>query len=125
VGDDGTICVVEQEIKGICPKCGGNLIEKRGRFGRFFACSNYPECKYTEAYSLGYKCPMEGCQGKLVEKISKKKKRFISCSQYPTCTFATNKEPTEGVCPVCGAPTLFSFRRNTLCLRKDCGWKSK
>ena len=124
VGDDGTISVVEQEIKGTCKKCGGNLIEKRGRFGRFFACSNYPECKYTEPYSLGFLCPVEGCQGKLVEKISKKKRRFISCSQYPTCTFATNNEPTEGVCPVCGAPTLFSFRRNTLCLRKDCGWKS-
>ncbi len=125
VADDGTISVVEQEIKGICPKCGGNLIEKRGRFGRFFACSNYPECKYTESYSLGFRCPVEGCTGKLVEKISKKKKRFISCSQYPTCTFATNKEPTEGACPVCGAPTLFSFRRSTMCLRKDCGWKSK
>jgi DNA topoisomerase I len=125
VGDDGTISVVEQEIKGTCKKCGGNLIEKRGRFGRFFACSNYPECKYTEAYSLGFQCPMEGCSGKLVEKTSKKNRRFISCSEYPTCTFATNNEPTEGVCPVCGAPTLFSFRRNTLCLRKDCGWKSK
>jgi len=125
IGDDGKISVVEQEIKGICQKCGGNLIEKRGRFGRFFACSNYPECKYTEPYSLGFHCPEEGCTGKLVEKTSKKKKRFISCSKYPTCTFATNKEPTEGVCPVCGAPTLFSFRRNTLCLRKDCGWKSK
>jgi DNA topoisomerase I len=124
VGDDGTISVVEQEIKGVCKKCGGNLIEKRGRFGRFFACSNYPECKYTEAYSLGFQCPMEGCTGKLVEKTSKKNRRFISCSEYPTCKFATNSEPTEGVCPVCGAPTLFSFRRNTLCLRKDCGWKS-
>jgi DNA topoisomerase-1 len=124
VGDDGKISVVEQEIKGTCKKCGGNLIEKRGRFGRFFACSNYPECKYTEPYSLGFQCPVEGCQGKLVEKTSKKKRRFISCSEYPTCTFATNKEPTEGVCPVCGAPTLFSYRRNGLCLRKDCGWKS-
>ena len=125
VGEDGTISVVEQVVKGTCQKCGGNLIEKRGRFGRFFACSNYPECKYTEAYSLGFQCPLEGCTGKLVEKTSKKKKRFISCSEYPKCTFATNKEPTEGVCPLCGATTLFSYRQNTLCLRKDCGWKSK
>ncbi|MBA4391123.1 MAG: type I DNA topoisomerase [Syntrophus sp. (in: bacteria)] len=124
-GDDGKISIVEQEIKGICKKCGGNLIEKRGRFGRFFACSNYPDCKYTEAYSLGFQCPLEECTGKLVEKTSKKKKRFISCSEYPKCTFATNNEPTEGVCPLCGATTLFSYRQNTLCLRKDCGWKSK
>ena len=68
----GKISIVEAEIKGTCPQCGGNLIEKRGRFGRFFACSNYPDCKYTESYSLGFACPMEGCTGKLVEKISYK-----------------------------------------------------
>jgi ssDNA-binding Zn-finger/Zn-ribbon topoisomerase 1 len=96
IGDNGKISVVEQEIKGICQKCGGNLIEKRGRFGRFFACSNYPECKYTEPYSLGFHCPEEGCTGKLVDKTSKKKKRFISCSKYPTCTFAQIK--TDGRC---------------------------
>jgi DNA topoisomerase-1 len=122
VDDDGTIKVVEAEIKGICQKCGGNLIEKRGRFGRFLACSNYPECKYTEPFNIGFQCPVEGCTGKLVEKISKKKKKFISCSKYPICTFATNTEPVEGPCPACGAPTLFSFRKKTRCLRKDCGW---
>ena len=122
VEDDGTIKVVEAEIKGTCERCGGNLIEKRGRFGRFLACSNYPECKYTEPFNIGFLCPEEGCTGKLVEKISKKKKKFISCSKYPQCTFATNTEPVEGPCPTCGAPTLFSFRKKTRCLRKDCGW---
>jgi DNA topoisomerase-1 len=122
VEDDGTIKVVEAEIKGTCLKCGGSLLEKRGRFGRFLACSNYPECKYTEPFNIGFQCPEEGCTGKLVEKISKKKRKFISCSRYPNCTFATNTEPVEGPCPACGAPTLFSFRKQTRCLRKDCGW---
>jgi len=122
VEDDGTIKVVEAEIKGTCQKCGGSLLEKRGRFGRFLACSNYPECKYTEPFHIGFQCPEEGCTGKLVEKISKKKRKFISCSRYPNCTFATNTEPLEGPCPACGAPTLFSFRKQTRCLRKDCGW---
>jgi DNA topoisomerase I len=122
VEDDGTIKVVEAEIKGTCEKCGGNLIEKRGRFGRFLACSNYPECKYTEPFHIGFQCPEERCTGKLVERISKKKKKFISCSKYPNCKFATNTEPVEGPCPTCGAPTLFSFRKKTRCLRKDCGW---
>jgi len=122
VEDDGTIKVVEAEIKGTCQKCGGSLLEKRGRFGRFLACSNYPECKYTEPFHIGFQCPEEGCTGKLVEKISKKKRKFISCSRYPNCTFATNTEPVEGPCPACGAPTLFSFRKQTRCLRKDCGW---
>jgi len=123
--NSGKITIVEVEIKGTCPQCGGNLIEKRGRFGRFFACSNYPDCKYTESYSLGFSCPMEGCSGKLVEKISKKKKRFISCSRYPDCSFASNAEPMDGPCPVCSSPTIFTFRKKNLCLRKDCGWTSK
>lgn len=125
VGSDGKITIVESEARGICPKCQGKLIEKKGKFGRFLACSNYPECKHTQAYSLGYSCPLEGCPGKLVEKTSKMKKKFVSCSEYPKCSFATNREPVEGQCPVCGAPTLFSFRKNLFCLRKDCGWKSR
>jgi DNA topoisomerase-1 len=125
VDSSGNVRVVEQEIKGKCQQCGGNLVEKSGRFGRFLACSNYPTCKYTEPYSLGFLCPVEGCTGKMVEKISKKRKRFISCSQYPKCSFATNAEPVEGPCPTCGSPTLFSYRKNISCLRKECGWKSK
>jgi DNA topoisomerase-1 len=124
-GPDGKITIVESIAHGICPACGGKLIEKKGRFGRFLACSNYPECKHTQAFSLGFVCPMEGCPGKLVEKTSKKKKKFISCSEYPKCSFATNKEPAEGECPTCGAPIMFSFRKNLYCLRKDCGWKSR
>ena len=125
VGSDGTIKIVENEVKGICEACGGNLIEKTGRFGRFLACSNYPECKHTEPYSLGFACPNEGCNGKLVEKVSKKKRKFTSCSRYPDCSFATNAEPAEGPCPACGAPTLFLYRKLLSCLRKECGWKSK
>lgn len=125
IDDDGTIKIVEQEVKGICQQCGGNLVEKRGRFGRFLACSNYPDCKFTAPYHVGYLCPEEGCTGRLVEKLSKKKKKFISCSRYPDCSFATNTEPVEGPCPTCGAPTLFSYKKQTRCLRKDCGWTSK
>lgn len=122
VEDDGTIKIVEAEIRGICERCGGNLIEKRGRFGRFLACSNYPDCKFTAPFHIGFACPEEACTGKLVEKVSKKKRKFISCSRYPDCKFATNNEPIEGPCPACGAPTLFSYRKKKQCLRKDCGW---
>ena len=125
VDSAGNIRIVEQEVKGTCPDCGGNLIEKTGRFGRFLACSNYPACKHTEPYSLGFGCPNDGCTGKLVEKVSKMKKKFTSCSRYPECSFATNAEPVEGTCPQCGAPTLFMFRKKRTCLRKECGWKSE
>ncbi len=125
IGEDGTINIQETEIKGTCKQCGGNMIEKTGRFGRFLACSNYPDCTYTEPYSLGFACPEEGCNGRLVERVSKKKKRFISCSNYPDCSFATYMEPKEGECPICKAPTLFSYKKTTSCLRKGCGWKSR
>lgn len=122
VDEAGNVKVIEQEVKGTCPKCNGALIEKRGRFGRFLACSKYPECKHTEPYSLGFACPENACTGKLVERISKKKKRFVSCSRYPDCSFATNREPAAGPCPSCQAPTLFTYRKKTSCLRKGCGW---
>jgi len=125
IEDSGALTIIENEVRGVCPRCGGNLFEKRGKFGRFLACNNYPDCTYTEPFSIGYACPQKDCTGKLVEKLSKKKKRFISCSRYPDCTFATNREPAEGPCPSCGAPTLFSYRKHLFCLRKECEWKSQ
>lgn len=125
IDNDGKIHVQEAEVKGVCKVCGGNMVEKTGRYGRFLACSNYPQCKNTEPYYLGFLCPEENCSGRLVEKTSKKKKRFISCSNYPECAFATYMEPKEGECPSCRAPTLFTYKNTLKCLRKGCGWKSK
>ena len=125
VDKDGQITIVEEESRGVCPKCGGNLVEKSGRFGRFIACSNYPDCKFTKPYTLGLHCPVENCTGELVERISKKRKKFYGCSRYPDCDFITGLAPKEGPCPSCGAPVLFSFRDRLSCLRKDCGWKSR
>ena len=124
VDKDGTISIVEEPSRGICPQCGGNLVEKTGRFGRFIACSNYPECKFTKPVTMGLHCPVEDCTGELVERISKKKKKFYGCSRYPGCDFITGLQPKEGECPSCGAPVLFSYRGKMSCLRKDCGWKS-
>jgi DNA topoisomerase-1 len=121
----GSLVIVEDEIKGTCPTCGGDLFEKAGRFGRFIACSNYPGCKYTKSVSSGFSCPEEGCTGDLIERVSKKKKRFHGCSRYPECTFATSSKPKEGSCPDCGASVIFSFRGRTFCARKDCGWKQE
>jgi len=83
VENDGTIRIVEHEVKGTCPRCAGNLVEKRGRFGRFLACSNYPDCRHTEPYSLGFACPEEGCLGKLVEKVSKKTEAIRQLLEVP------------------------------------------
>ncbi|HAR94891.1 MAG TPA: type I DNA topoisomerase [Deltaproteobacteria bacterium] len=125
VDKEGNVKVIEEESKGTCPKCGGNLYEKSGRFGRFIACSNYPDCNYTKPFSVGFACPESGCTGELVERLSKKRKRFYGCTRYPECSFATSFQPKEGPCPVCGSPVVFAGRGKNICLRKDCGWKSK
>ena len=110
VDKDGNISIVEETTHGACPQCGGTLVEKSGSFGRFIACSNYPDCKYTKPFTMGLHCPEEGCTGELVERISKKKKKFYGCSRYPDCDFATGLQPKEGECPACGAPVLFSLQ---------------
>ncbi len=124
VDKDGNISIVEETTYGPCPQCGGTLVEKSGRFGRFIACGNYPDCKYTRPFTMGLHCPQEGCQGELVERTSKKRKKFYGCSRYPDCAFATSLQPKEGECPVCKAPVLFGYKEKSSCLRKDCGWKS-
>jgi len=85
-----------------CPNCGKPLAIKTGRFGKFLACSGYPECKFTKSFQIktGASCPE--CGSELVEKINKKKRTFYGCSNYPNCDFATNFKPLAKPCPKCG-----------------------
>jgi len=93
-------------LEGKCPKCGSDLVAKTGRYGRFAACSRYPECKHTEAFPIGMNCPREGCDGKVVEKVTKRMKVFYGCSKYPDCDWASWDKPAEEECPSCGNPYL-------------------
>lgn len=85
-----------------CPKCGRPMVIKVGRFGKFLACSGYPDCKTTMPYVIktGVSCPQ--CGGELVERISRKKKVFYGCSKFPQCQFAVNRRPIAQPCPDCG-----------------------
>ena len=86
----------------VCPNCGLSMVVKVGRFGKFIACSGYPDCKTTMPYVIktGAVCPE--CGGQLVERASKKKRVFYGCSKYPECRFATNRKPIAQPCPACG-----------------------
>jgi len=108
-----------------CEKCGTNLVVKVGRFGKFFACPNYPECKFTKPFVLETegKCPE--CGGNVISKKSKKGHTFYGCSSYPSCTFMTWDAPTNEKCPECGK-TLFRSRGNVMkCLDEKCGYTKK
>jgi len=85
-----------------CPNCDRPMVIKVGRFGKFLACSGYPDCKTTMSYAVktGVSCPQ--CGGELVKRISKKKKVFYGCSKFPKCQFAVNRRPIAQPCPGCG-----------------------
>ena len=74
-----------------CEKCTKPMIIKWGRFGKFMACSGFPECKNTKSLPTGVFCPQEGCKGELVKRMSKQRRTFYGCSNYPNCNYITNK----------------------------------
>ena len=96
----------------ICPQCGGRLILRRGKFGKFYGCENYPSCRYTESITTGIKCPECGI-GELVERKSKRKRIFYACSNYPNCDFILWDKPVNKPCPECGYPLIVKSRRKT------------
>jgi DNA topoisomerase-1 len=92
-----------QASQETCPKCGRPMVIRVGRFGKFLACSGYPDCKTTMPYLVktGISCPL--CGGELVKRISKKKRVFYGCSKFPKCQFTVNRKPIAQRCPDCGS----------------------
>jgi DNA topoisomerase-1 len=118
----------EETTDELCPKCGSAMVVKRGRFGKFLACSRYPECNHTQGMSTGVTCPEDG--GKIVERRSRFGKVFYSCSNYPVCKFAIWYKPVPRPCPQCGAPFLVEkYSKKTgpyiACLKKECGYREE
>ncbi len=90
----------------MCPECGSPLVIRKGKFGEFTACSNYPSCKYIKKEEKQVieimDCPICN-KGKIVEKKTKKGKIFYGCNNYPKCKFASWDKPTSEICPECGS----------------------
>ena len=107
----------------VCPKCGKPLAIKMGRYGKFLACTGYPECKYTQSYQIktGVKCPE--CGHDLVERVSKKKRVFYGCGNYPECKFAVFYKPLPDPCPKCGGLLTQYMGRYARCTK--CNYKGK
>jgi DNA topoisomerase I len=127
--EDGTIKIVaKQDITTDekCEKCSSPMVIKTGRFGKFLACSAYPECKTTKPIPLGVKCPQDG--GDLAQKRTKKGRTFYACSNYPKCEFAIWDRPVNKACPNCHAAFLiekYSKQAGTSvqCRNEECGYK--
>lgn len=104
---DGTLEIIPKEyVKDkSCPQCGMRLIVKKGRYGRFLACEEYPNCKTALPYVLNINCP-ECKVGQFSEKASRYGKLFYGCTSYPDCNNAMWYEPKKYDCPGCGHPVM-------------------
>jgi DNA topoisomerase-1 len=88
----------------VCPNCGSPLVVRKGRYGEFVACSNYPTCKYIkkEEVVVTEVCNCPNCKGKIIERKSRKGKLFYGCNNYPKCKTAYWDKPIGRSCPECG-----------------------
>jgi DNA topoisomerase-1 len=110
-----------KETDIVCEKCGGKMLIREGRFGKFLACSNFPKCKNAkpleEEKKIAGKCPE--CGANMVERKSKKGKIFYSCEKYPDCKFMSWDITTGDKCALCSSPMIQKGNR-IKCSNKDC-----
>ncbi len=85
-----------------CDKCGAMMVYKMGRFGRFLACPNFPDCRNTKPILNYIEAPCPSCGSRLMEKTSRKNRKFFGCECYPECDFVSWEKPVVEKCPQCG-----------------------
>ena len=121
----------------VCEKCGKSMLIKQGKYGTFYACSGYPDCKNTQSVissnggqATGVNCPEKDCGGTLVQRKSRRGKIFYGCSNFPGCNFAVWDKPVAKECPRCGARFLLEKTTKKqgafqACHTKGCEYKQK
>ena len=105
----------------ICEKCGRPMVIKSGRYGKFVACSGFPECRNAHPLvkDTGGLCPLDG--GHMLVRKSSKGRIYYGCSNYPKCNYMTWDEPVPERCPQCGS-TLFKKKGQLYCAKEGCGF---
>ncbi|WP_099205754.1 type I DNA topoisomerase [Scatolibacter rhodanostii] len=125
--DGVKIKLKSDETDEICDKCGLPMVIKYGRFGRFMACSGYPECKNVKKIlkETGAECPK--CGGKIISRKSKKGREFFGCSEYPNCDFVSWDPPSKEKCPICHKTLMQKKGKNPelYCVTPNCTFEGK
>ncbi len=107
-----------------CELCGGDMVQRTGRYGSFFACANYPTCTFTKQKTKELDVPCPKCAAKILIKTGRNKTVFYSCERYPACDFSSWDMPVAEKCPDCGN---ILFRKKgkpvLVCHEKDCGYR--
>lgn len=121
---------IKDEVSDVkCEKCGANMVIKTGRYGKFLACPNFPECRNTKPYveEISARCPK--CNSAIVVKYTKKGKKFYGCENYPECDFISWDMPADERCPKCGAFMVVRQRKNgeesLVCTNKECRYRQE
>lgn len=121
--------VIPDEVSDVkCEKCGSMMVYKMGRFGRFLACPNFPNCRNTKAIveKTDVKCPL--CGGEIIKRKSKKGKVFYGCEKYPECSFVSWDKPVKEKCPKCGGLMVHKMGHGggfDACIAEGCGYTTK
>lgn len=116
----------EEKVEYKCEHCGSDMVVRHGRYGNFYACSKYPECKYTRPFGqvLDVKCPK--CGSDVLTKWGRNKSVFYSCVKYPECDFSSWDKPVAEKCPDCGEILYEKKGKNQLvCKTEKCGYKKE
>lgn len=115
---------IKDEVSDIpCDKCGAMMVYKLGRYGRFLACPNFPECRNTKAIQVEIDAPCPKCGGKLLQKTSRKGRKFYGCERYPECDFVSWDMPVSEKCPKCGSYMTLSHTKKGdfyVCANENC-----
>lgn len=112
----------DEQTGEVCPNCGRPMVIKNGRYGKFEACSGYPECKYIkpkEKSPVVEVCDCPKCGGKIVERKTKKGKIFYGCGNFPKCKVAVWDKPTGELCPECHSLLVEDKDKNIKCSACD------
>ena len=108
-----------------CDKCGAMMVIKTGRFGKFLACPNFPECRNTKPLLEKLEVPCPKCGGDILKRHTKKGKTFFGCANYPNCDFVSWDKPVPGKCPRCGGILVQRMGQNgpfIACGDRTCGY---
>ena len=106
-----------------CDLCGGPMVIRRGRYGNFYACANYPDCRGTKPITKDLNIPCPLCGSKILIKHGRKKSVFYSCERYPECKFSTWDIPQEEKCPDCGGLLLKKKGKDLIyCINEKCSY---
>lgn len=116
------IDIEDEKTDILCEECGANMVIKYGKYGKFLACPNFPECRNTKPFfeKTGIKCPE--CDGEILIKKTKKGRKFYGCENNPQCEFMSWDKPTGQKCPKCSSYMIEKGTKNIriCCSNQDC-----